>query len=293
MTRIGLTEQTLHFGDRKRTRQSPRLFAPSNLRHEIVFAHIVNDEELGETVQRPDLARNSGVCGLFFVQLRDVREDMRLDQVVGLPRAALHGNQQEILDILLVGPDGVRGNAPFGFQVGCITRQSGLKICHALLFATIRSIPACVRSYAGKTYTDKNVPSGKMQAGTFQMFHTARRRNKVRFHGIMAMVMVQDIERALRFYRDTLAFTVEAEQEDIVTFREGVGLQVSPDAVAELRFDPNSVLIALYVDDVQATFEELTQKGVAFLLPPTTQSGATFATFRDTENNLLQLMQMD
>ena len=109
----------------------------------------------------------------------------------------------------------------------------------------------------------------------------------------MAMVMVRDIERALRFYRDILGFTVESEQEDIVTFQEGVGLQAAPDVTAELRFDPNAVVIALYVDDVQATFAELTQKGVAFFLPPTTEGGLTFAAFRDTENNLLQLMQTE
>jgi predicted enzyme related to lactoylglutathione lyase len=113
----------------------------------------------------------------------------------------------------------------------------------------------------------------------------------LQLRGIMAMVMVRDIERALRFYRDLLGFTVDSEQEDIVTFHEGVGLQAAPDVTADLRFDPNAVLIALYVDDVQATFMELTRKGVAFFLPPTTEGGITFAAFRDTENNLLQLMQ--
>ncbi len=115
----------------------------------------------------------------------------------------------------------------------------------------------------------------------------------MQLRGIMAMVMVRDIEAALRFYRDTLGFTVESEQEDIVTFVEGVGLQAAPEVSSELRFDPNAVVIALYVDDVQATFTQLTANGVAFFLPPTTEGGITFAAFRDTENNLLQLMQTD
>lgn len=115
----------------------------------------------------------------------------------------------------------------------------------------------------------------------------------MQLRGIMAMVMVQDIERALRFYRDILGFTVETEQEDVVLFVEGVGLQVSPEPMAELRFEPNAVLIALYVESVQASYEELTAKGVAFFLAPTTSAGSTFATFRDTENNLLQLVQID
>lgn len=105
------------------------------------------------------------------------------------------------------------------------------------------------------------------------------------------MVMVQNIERARRFYRDVLGFTLESEQEDIVIFQEGVGLQAAPDVTSQLRFDPNSVLIALYVESVQEAFDELTEKGVAFLLLPTTEGGLTFATFRDTENNLLQLIE--
>ena len=51
----------------------------------------------------------------------------------------------------------------------------------------------------------------------------------MQIQGVMAIVMVQDIERALRFYRDLLGFTVEDEQEDWVLFHEGVGLRVSPD----------------------------------------------------------------
>ena len=44
---------------------------------------------------------------------------------------------------------------------------------------------------------------------------------------------------------------------------------------------------------MQATYVELTARGVAFFLPPTTEGGITFAAFRDTENNLLQLMQTE
>src|SRR5689334_998255 len=108
----------------------------------------------------------------------------------------------------------------------------------------------------------------------------------------MAMVLVQDIERALRFYRDTLGFTVQEEQEDWVVFNEGVGLRVSPEPLPEINLNLNAVIVTLLVDDVRAAFHELTQQGVAFFLPPTDAGGALLATFRDTENNLLQLMQL-
>ncbi len=113
----------------------------------------------------------------------------------------------------------------------------------------------------------------------------------MRFNGVMAMVMVQDIERATRFYCGLLGFTIQEEQEEWVIFQEGVGLSLSPDPVPDVNLAINAVLVTLVVDDVRAAYQELTQKGVAFMLPPTEDGTAVFAAFRDTENNLLQLMQ--
>ena len=109
----------------------------------------------------------------------------------------------------------------------------------------------------------------------------------------MAMVMVQDIDRALRFYRDVLSFTVQDEQEDWVVFNEGVSLGLSPEPAAELNTAFNAVLVTLVVDDVQSIFEELTAKGVAFFIAPQSDGGMTFATFRDTEGNLVQLLSVE
>ncbi len=106
------------------------------------------------------------------------------------------------------------------------------------------------------------------------------------------MVGVQDIERALRFYRDTLGFTVQEEQEEWVVFHEGVGLHVAPDPLPEVSFNVNAVMVTLLVEDVAQSYAELVKKGVPFFLPPTEESGVTYATFRDTENNLVQLMQL-
>jgi len=112
------------------------------------------------------------------------------------------------------------------------------------------------------------------------------------FHGVMAMVLVQDIERALRFYRDTLGFTVSEEEEDWVLFNEGVGLQVSPDPIPLNSIAFTAVQVTLQVESVEAAFAELTKRGVPFVIPPTRSGSASFATFRDTENNMLQLMAL-
>ena len=106
----------------------------------------------------------------------------------------------------------------------------------------------------------------------------------------MAMVMVQDIERALMFYRDTLGFTVQDEHEDWVVFTEGVSLGLSPEPGSEFSLALNAVMLTLVVDDVQAAYEELISKGVAFILSPQLDGGMAHATLRDTEGNMVQLL---
>jgi predicted enzyme related to lactoylglutathione lyase len=113
----------------------------------------------------------------------------------------------------------------------------------------------------------------------------------MRIQRVVTMALVQDMDRAVRFYRDTLGFTVEYEEEDWAVFSEGVGLMVSPEPIPEDSVNLNSVLITIQVEDTRAAFGELTEKGVAFLVPPTDVGGAVSATFRDSEGNLIQLIQ--
>ena len=108
--------------------------------------------------------------------------------------------------------------------------------------------------------------------------------------GVTAMVMVQDIEKALRFYRDSLGFTVQDEQEDWVVFHEGVSLGLAPEPLPEVNLAMNAVIITISVEDVRACYEELTRKGVAFFVAPIDDGATTYATIRDTEGNLIQLL---
>ena len=105
------------------------------------------------------------------------------------------------------------------------------------------------------------------------------------------MVLVQDMDRAMRFYRDTLGFSVEFEEVDWALFAENVGLMVSPEPLPQDNFNLNSVMITLNVDDVHGTYYELIEKSVAFLVGPTDVGGAIIASFRDSEGNILQLVQ--
>jgi predicted enzyme related to lactoylglutathione lyase len=115
----------------------------------------------------------------------------------------------------------------------------------------------------------------------------------INIQGIIASVMVTDIDRAIHFYRDKLGLTVENEQADWVMFREGIALQLSPVPAADLKWDPNSVVITLVVSDCEEAYRQLTERGVAFLNAPTGSPGLTaVASLRDSENNILQLLQL-
>ena len=110
--------------------------------------------------------------------------------------------------------------------------------------------------------------------------------------GVVSMVVVEDIERAARFYRDILGLTPIYEQEDLALFQEGVGLQVSPEPLPASSLSLNAVMVTLIVNDVEAAFRYLTERGVAFYMAPQESGGVTIAAFRDTEGNLVQIMEM-
>ena len=107
------------------------------------------------------------------------------------------------------------------------------------------------------------------------------------------MVLVQDMDRAIRFYRDILGFRLQAEQEDWAMFEERVGLMLSPEPLPEDTINLNAVMLTLNVDDVHTAFHELTGKGVAFFVGPTDVGGAIAASFRDSEGNLIQMLQSE
>ena len=113
----------------------------------------------------------------------------------------------------------------------------------------------------------------------------------MRLNAVTTMVLVQDMDRALRFYRDMLGFTVQFEQEDWAMFQERVGLMLSPEPLDQDNVSLNAVMLTLNVDDAHGAYHELIDKGVAFLVGPTDVGGAIVASFRDSEGNILQLLE--
>ncbi|MGQ0685002.1 VOC family protein [Bradyrhizobium sp.] len=122
----------------------------------------------------------------------------------------------------------------------------------------------------------------------------------------LASVLVDDQEKALRFYRDVLGFQLKhdipmgaARWLTVVSSEqpEGTELVLEPDAHPAAK-PFKSALVAdgipytsFEVDDVRKEHERLAGLGVRFTQPPVDLGPVTTAVFEDTCGNLLQMHQ--
>jgi predicted enzyme related to lactoylglutathione lyase len=118
--------------------------------------------------------------------------------------------------------------------------------------------------------------------------------------------MVDDQEKALKFYSDTLGFT---KKRDVPTGPERWLTVVSPEGPddVELLLEPMGFAPArtfqkelhdagipftgFAVDNLEKEYKRMTQAGVTFTVAPTNTGPATVATFDDTCGNLILLFQ--
>ncbi|WP_152655542.1 VOC family protein [Oceanobacillus sp. CFH 90083] len=124
---------------------------------------------------------------------------------------------------------------------------------------------------------------------------------------IVTSIFVEDQEKALQFYTDTLGF-IKKEDEPAGEFRWLT--VVSPDNPngVQLVLEPNNNPIAkeyqqklvaegipatmFRVEDVHKEYERLVGLGVEFTIEPTEMGNLTLAVFDDTCGNLMQIVQM-
>jgi catechol 2,3-dioxygenase-like lactoylglutathione lyase family enzyme len=122
----------------------------------------------------------------------------------------------------------------------------------------------------------------------------------------LTSVMVDDQEKAVRFYTDVLGFKkakdfpVGEYRWITVTSPEGpsdVELALEPNAnpdgkaFQEAMFKQGIPLAAFEVSDIGAEFARLGARGVVFTQQPTPAGPVTFAVLADTCGNLIQLYQ--
>ena len=123
---------------------------------------------------------------------------------------------------------------------------------------------------------------------------------------VLTSVLVDDQDKALRFYSDVLGFKPKTD----IPMGEHRWLTVvspeNPDGV-ELLLEPDAhpaakpfkaALVAdgipftsFAVDDVQKEYERLSALGVVFTLKPAAMGPVTVAVFDDTCGNLIQIAQ--
>ena len=123
----------------------------------------------------------------------------------------------------------------------------------------------------------------------------------------LTSIMVDDQDKALRFYTEVLGFrkkhdipVVEEYRWITVTSPEGpddLELALEPNAnpagktFQEAMFSQGIPLAAFEVADIAGEFARLTRRGVAFTRQPTAAGPVTIAVFADTCGNLIQLYQ--
>ena len=123
----------------------------------------------------------------------------------------------------------------------------------------------------------------------------------------LTSVLVDDQDKALRFYTDVLGFvkktdvsqgpfrwlTVASPEEP-----EGTELQLAlnddPAAGAYQRamFQQGQPAVMFFTDDVKGDYERIKARGAEFTMPPTEVTGSTIAQVNDTCGNLIQITQL-
>ena len=120
-------------------------------------------------------------------------------------------------------------------------------------------------------------------------------------------IFVDNQEEALQFYTDILGFKKKIDEPVGEGFRwltlvspnqpDGAQLVLEPNGnpiagdYQQRLFEANIPITMFGVENVQQTYDALTQKGVHFTVEPTTMGSAQMAIFDDTCGNLIQIVE--
>ncbi|GAQ17591.1 lactoylglutathione lyase [Oceanobacillus picturae] len=123
---------------------------------------------------------------------------------------------------------------------------------------------------------------------------------------IVISIFVEDQEKALAFYSDTLGF-VKKHDEPAGEHRWLTLVSQDDQAGTELLLEPNEhpaakdyqqrlfaegIPVTMFgVADIHEEYNRLVEKGVRFTMEPTKMGNATVAVFDDTCGNLIQIIE--
>jgi len=112
------------------------------------------------------------------------------------------------------------------------------------------------------------------------------------------VLIVQDLDRCMAFYRDALglpvtfsdpvSFAFQLEDQDFVLLTVPAAVEMMGEQAVSLNQEAgHRMFLCADVEDVDAAYKTLTAKGVAFIKPPKDQPwGLRTAYFADPEGNL-------
>ncbi|HMG34953.1 MAG TPA: VOC family protein [Blastocatellia bacterium] len=122
----------------------------------------------------------------------------------------------------------------------------------------------------------------------------------------LTSVLVDNQDKALKFYTDTLGFK-KSKEIPVGEFRWLTVISPEGHADVELALEPNAnpaakqfqeamfkqgiPITAFEADDIQAEYERLKALGVVFTMAPTNAGPVTIAILSDTCGNLIQIYQ--
>lgn len=123
---------------------------------------------------------------------------------------------------------------------------------------------------------------------------------------IVNSIFVEDQEKALKFYSETLGF-VKKHDEPAGEFRWITLVSPENQTGTELLLEPNNhpaakeyqerlftegIPVTMFgVSDIDAEFNRLVEEGVKFTMKPTKMGNIIIAVFDDTCGNLIQIIQ--
>lgn len=113
------------------------------------------------------------------------------------------------------------------------------------------------------------------------------------------VIFVHDLEKCSQFYKDMLGLPVsftddvsigfKMEDHDFLLLKLSAAAQMITEAAVSLD-KGHRMLLCIGVDNVDASYEVLTAKGLMFIKPPKSQAwGRRTAYFADPEGNLWEL----
>ena len=117
------------------------------------------------------------------------------------------------------------------------------------------------------------------------------------------VLIVQDLNKVMTFYRDVLglpptfnddvSYGFKLGDQDLVVLQVSAAIEMTGEPAISLTAGVNHTMMpCINCDDIDATYNELTAKGLNFIKPPKDQAwGRRTAYFADPEGHLWELYQ--